>query len=125
MRATDQQALDFNPRPALESGPGLRTAEHARRRFEDFHRANPRVFSLFERFALQAARAGRTRYSARTIIHRIRWYVEVETTGDHFKVNNDYSPFYARMFVRKWPMYKDLFEMRTSVADGGFQRGSD
>ena len=99
----------------------MRTPEGARRRFERFHLANPEVWRLFQRFAFEAARAGRTRYSARTIIHRIRWYVEVETRGDHFKINNDFSPFYARLWARAYPSHEDLFETRTSAADGGVQ----
>ncbi len=88
------------------------------RDFEAFHAENPDVYQLFERFALEAANAGRKRFSAYTVAGRIRWYTSVETrdpTG--FKINNNWIPFYARMFHERWPRYAGFFEMRAAVAD--------
>jgi hypothetical protein len=67
--------------------------------FAEFDAANPRVWDLFQVFTRQAIAAGRTRYSSDSILHRIRWHVDIETTGcGGFKINDHSSCFYAR----KW-----------------------
>ncbi len=81
--------------------------------FLEFHEANPRVWELFASYAWQLIRAGRRHYSARAVIHRIRWHMDVETVGgDGFKINNNHSPYYARMFRRKFPLYGAFFHVR-------------
>jgi hypothetical protein len=85
-----------------------------RARFRAFHKANPNVYKLFRRFARQARDSGRTRWSARDIVHRIRWFVNIETVDAHsdFKINDHYSPYYARLLVKKNPSFAGFFEMR-------------
>lgn len=86
-------------------------------RFLQYHAANPQVWDLFKRFALEAA-GKRKRFSAQMIFERIRWYSQIETSGDVYKVNNNYRPDYARMFLVEYPQYKDLFSLRERrVAD--------
>jgi len=83
-------------------------------RFAAFHQANPQIWHLFKKFAIQAANS-REHYSARTIIHRVRWHVDVETKdtdGLGIKINNDFSPYYARMFELAYPENTGLFERR-------------
>lgn len=87
------------------------------RQFKRFHRENPDFYRLFIRFSLQAASAGRERFSARTVLHRIRWYTSIETRGDVYKVNDHWSPFYARLFEHDFPEHAGLFEMRHAAAD--------
>ncbi len=90
----------------------------AQRDFEAFHAENPDVYQLFERFTFEAIQAGRKRFSARTVLHRIRWYTSVETRDPQgFKINDHWSPFYARMFHERYPAYAGFFELRESVAD--------
>lgn len=90
-------------------------AEQIFDRFVEFHRQNPEVWRLFERFALQAAAAGRSRYGAAAIVERVRWHIEVETKGDAVKINNDFRAYYARMFMVAHPGL-DLFEIRRRVS---------
>ena len=86
-------------------------------RFENFHEANPHVYELFCKFALQAA-ARRPRFSARTVLHRIRWATTIETDSDDgFKINNNWSPFYVRLFEIDHPELAGFFEKRTAIAD--------
>jgi hypothetical protein len=82
--------------------------------FKHFHADNPHVWPLFVRFAFEAIKAGRQRFSARTIIHRIRWFTSVETTtaDEDFKINNNWSPYYARVFMRIYPEHEGFFETR-------------
>lgn len=88
------------------------------RDFEAFHAANPHVYQLFEKFTFEAIRAGRKRFSARTVLHRIRWYTSVETQDPQgFKINDHWSPFYARMFHGRYPAHDGFFAMRMADAD--------
>lgn len=80
--------------------------------FVDFHGQNPEVWRLFQRFALEAVESGRAHYSARTLIDRIRWHVEIETRGDELKINNNFGPYYARLFHRAHPEHDGFFRNR-------------
>jgi hypothetical protein len=86
--------------------------------FWSFHEANPEVYRLFKRFTLQAIRAGRQHYSAYAVCHQIRWHIEIvkRHEGD-WKLNNNFIPFYARVFHRDFPQHADFFETRTLKAD--------
>ena len=103
---------------ALAAQPDLfrRAAE---RDFWVFHADNPQVYRLFCKFADDVVRSGRSRYSARTILHRIRWYTTVETDDPtaSVKINDHWSPFYARLYEKDHPNAGELFEKRRSIAD--------
>lgn len=83
--------------------------------FLDFHTKNPQVYLLFERFALQLINAGKDKLGSKMIMERIRW--EITTGGakdkDGFKINNNYTAYYSREFIKKHPQYRDYFEFRT------------
>tara|TARA_R100001244_G_scaffold97018_2_gene72632 strand:- start:378 stop:674 length:297 start_codon:yes stop_codon:yes gene_type:complete len=80
--------------------------------FETYHLANPEVFRLFEKFALQIA-ARRKKYSAKAIFHRIRWEVAMtKNETEEFKIDDGWISHYARLFVELHPRHVDLFEFR-------------
>ena len=82
-------------------------------KFEEYFLDNPQIWELFVRFALVVAESGRTHYSARAIFHRIRWHVEIETQAeDNFKIGNNHSPYYSRLFHLAYPEYDGLFRNR-------------
>ena len=39
------------------------------------------------------------------------------TTDKDYKINNNYKPFYSRMFMSEHPKYKEFFYKRASKAD--------
>lgn len=86
------------------------------RRFWRYHEDNPHVYAMFRRFTLQATDR-KTNYSARAIFHRMRWFTEIETNGDIFKINNNYSPYYARMFMKEFPQHAGFFRTRAIGED--------
>jgi hypothetical protein len=91
--------------------------------FRAFHRANPRVYELFVRFTQRAIQRGHRNLSADMILHRVRWETAIETHGaDEFKINNNFSAFYARMFMRDYPRHDGFFRTRASAADEMFAR---
>lgn len=92
--------------------------------FEIFHRDNPQVYELFRRFTFQAIDAGRKDFGAKAVVERIRWSSMVETTGDIYKINNNFVSFYARMFMENHPEHQGLFETRRSKADKGAEDGN-
>jgi hypothetical protein len=93
-----------------------------RKAFDEFDAENPHVYELFCRFAFQAVARGYENFSARAIIHRIRWETAIETTeafpnpdsedGGPLKINNNHSPYYARKFMSEFPVHSGFFRTR-------------
>lgn len=91
-----------------------------RDKFIAFHKANPEIYDLFERFTFEAIDAGMKRVGAKFIFERIRWEIAVPTKGAGYcvplhrdlKLNNNFTAWYARLFVAKHRAHKGLFEMR-------------
>jgi hypothetical protein len=87
---------------------------------EDFIRfdaENPQVYRLFCRFAWEAVRSGRNHFGVAAIWERIRWYSEIETHGDPWKVGNNWRAFYGRKFMAEFPETKGFFICHRSIAD--------
>ena len=65
-----------------------------------FHKANPSVYILFDKFTLQVIARGYDHYSSKAIFERIRWHTDVETVRqDGFKMSNNHTPYYARYWM--------------------------
>jgi len=79
--------------------------------FEQYDAQNPAVWQMFNQFTFDVIRSGHRRFSADSILHRIRWETTVIATG-HYKINNNFSADYARKFMREFPQYNGFFEMR-------------
>ncbi len=85
------------------------------RRFWHYHKDNPHVYEMFKRFTFQATRI-KNHYSADAILHRMRWFTEIETHGDIFKINNNYAAYYGRLFMKDFPQHKGFFRTRVLAA---------
>tara|TARA_R100000808_G_scaffold7356_5_gene21723 strand:+ start:2304 stop:2819 length:516 start_codon:yes stop_codon:yes gene_type:complete len=85
--------------------------------FEDFDRANPRVWQLFVHFAHEVIEAQADHFGSMAIIQRIRWETSIATSGGDYKINNNFAPFYARKFHKEFPKHDGFFRTRESVAD--------
>ena len=83
----------------------------------EWHQNNPTVWLLFERFSFEAVRSGRKKVSHWLIINRIRWETSILTTGNDFKISNDYIAFYARHWKEKYPMYAYLFNTKKMAGE--------
>lgn len=86
--------------------------------FSAFHDENPSVYEAFKKFTLEAIQKGFNNGSADFIFHIIRW--ETKTTDanqDGFKVNNNFSSLYARMFIDEFPQHRYFFRTRKSKYD--------
>jgi len=83
------------------------------KRFFKFHDENPHVYKEFERRALLLINKGRRHFGAKAIFEAMRFDWAATTTDEEFKLNNNYTAYYARMFEDKHPDYVGFFEMRT------------
>lgn len=90
----------------------------AQQKFTEFDNRNPEIWQMFCEFSFQLINLGFQRYSADAILHRVRWETAVRGVRDQYKINNNYSAFYARKFRETHPRYAAFFEMRRSKADG-------
>ena len=96
------------------------TGKKAFEKFKRFHTANPDVFDMFEHFTLEAVGSGMKKVGAKFVFERIRWELYVKTkgaghcvaTGRDLKLNNNFTPMYARMFMTKHKAHIGLFEIR-------------
>ena len=81
-------------------------------RFKNYHAKNPHVFEKFVEFARLMQKAGHTKYSANAIIHRIRWEMDIKTTGSEFKLDDSFTPIYGRLAEYLHDDLKGFFEFR-------------
>lgn len=70
------------------------------------------ICDMFEDLALEVAGRGFKRYSADSILHRLRWHFHIEKGDRGFKCNNNWTAPLARWFLERHPEHKHLFELR-------------
>lgn len=89
-------------------------AETNYNKFLQFHQEFPKVYTLFEKFSLELIYKGHTLLGAKMIIERIRWELATGGSKDEhgFKINNNFTCYYSRMFAINNPRYAKMFEYR-------------
>lgn len=80
--------------------------------FEEFHARNPHVYELLVKLARRAAQAGRTRIGIGMLYEVLRWNYAIHTTGDEFKLNNNFRSRYVRLIEDSEPDLAGLFQLR-------------
>jgi hypothetical protein len=70
------------------------------------------ICDKFTELSLQVKSRGFAKYSARAILHRLRWHYQIERGDIHFKINNNYSARLARWFMRMNAGTDGFFEIR-------------
>lgn len=87
-------------------------------KFAEFDAAHPEVWEMFLHFTFMLIHHGCHRHSARDVIHRIRWETTLRADdGRGWKINDHWSPYYARKFHRAYPQHGGFFETRKAKAD--------
>lgn len=82
-----------------------------------FHKENPDVWRLFNRFAIQLIESGQEHGSVSLIFERIRWeQATVKGYFPDFKLNNNYRSFYARAFMNQRAEYRGFFRTRKQTS---------
>lgn len=96
----------------MAQNEGLFTKKFAAWLPNNFH-----VYDAFVEETLKIIRHGFSHYSARTILHYLRHHTAVsENSNSQWKLNNDYSPYMARLFDLMHPHLAGLFEFRETPA---------
>lgn len=85
-------------------------------KFEKYHIENPHIYRMFKQFTFKTIKRGFKHYGAKGIFEIIRWHSSVRG-NDEWKINNNYTPFYARKFEENHPRYKNFFYKRKSKFD--------
>lgn len=81
-------------------------------RFCSFHAANPHVYRELRSMALSIRRRGATRYGIAGLFEVLRYRYSLQTSGDDYKLNNDFRALYARLLMRHEPELDGFFETR-------------
>ena len=98
-----QQDLKFRPPKAKEI--------RQRSRFAKYHQDNPQIYAAFSTLIHKAIDRGRKYYGAKALMEIIRWQTEIEGSGI-FKINNNYTSRYARMWEANNPQHEGFFRKR-------------
>lgn len=87
-----------------------------RRRWEiktvEFHRANPHVYKAICDIVEARIDSGAKRISMMSVVCQVRDDRTLRTDGSPFKVNQNFSRPYAKMYVAEHPDRAHLFEFR-------------
>jgi len=82
--------------------------------FCDFHNSNPWVLEKLTSMAKDLKAVGVNKYSLRGFFHIVRHkYILKTKDASRFMLNNNYSPYYARLIMRLNPELEGFFEIRT------------
>ena len=79
--------------------------------FKNYHAENPQIYVEFKRIAFQLINRGYVRLGAKQIFEVIRYHTMIET-NDKYRVNNNYTSDYARLFENDHPIYAGYFLKR-------------
>jgi len=94
--------------------------EEMRQQVMAFHKENPEVMELFSKFTFELIERGFKHYSAQHgVFARIRWETDKADSkgGSTFKVNNNYSAFYARAWMKMHPEHDGFFRTRKQTSE--------
>lgn len=83
--------------------------------FRTFHAANPWVYEELRSLALDLRRRGRTRYGIKGLWEVMRWHRVQATSPDDeepYRLNNNYTAYYARLLMEQEPELKGFFSIR-------------
>lgn len=81
-------------------------------RFAAWIGANPKVLEVFIEYSLREKAKGRTKIGGKRIVEVMRWDTRLPTTGDGFKINNNWVSRLVRLAIATCPELDGLFELR-------------
>jgi hypothetical protein len=77
---------------------------------------NEHIYDAFKIEAIRMALTGRERYSARTIVELLRWQSDLKDSDVTFKINGNYVPGMARLFMSEFGhKFPKFFALRDSL----------
>jgi hypothetical protein len=81
-------------------------------RFEAFHRANPTVYKALKTLALQMQAKGVKAYGIKGLYEILRWQFSLQTSGEPYRLSNDFTSRYARLLMAQEPRLEGFFATR-------------
>lgn len=102
-----QMTLDLSPIAFPDYAPDLTIAE----RFEQFHAENPHVADTLEALAARWL-VNHDRVGMKALYEVARWESGIQTTGDVWKLNNDFTAYYSRLLIARRPEWSEAFALR-------------
>jgi hypothetical protein len=81
-------------------------------RFEAFHALNPWVADELEELAVEALAFGEKRIGIKHFVEVLRWNYRRATTGDEWRLNNNWTSRYARLLIERRPELAQVIETR-------------
>jgi hypothetical protein len=102
--------LEFVIQPIVQPKRGESTNLEAQ--FLRFHEINPHVYDTVVKITAALKERGFRRAGMKMIFERMRWLWAVQTQGDDYKLNNNYTAFYARRVMSEHPELEGFFETR-------------
>jgi hypothetical protein len=79
-----------------------------------FHCNNVEVYQALLARCEEAKRNGINHWSIKGFWEIIRYDIRLKTDGKVFKLNNNFTPFYARFLMMRNPELKGFFETRSA-----------
>jgi len=83
-----------------------------------FDTNHPDFWQTFKRLAFRMINAGHKHYSVNGVFEAVRWETAINQGPDaeHFKINNNFRPYFARKFAVFFPLYADFFRTRKRIS---------
>lgn len=80
--------------------------------FLAFHRDGPHVAKALEAYIADQLAKGRQRIGMKEAFEALRWDPRFRTNGEPYKLNNNFTSFYADLIVRRNPQWDRHIERR-------------
>jgi hypothetical protein len=80
--------------------------------FHIFHALNPHVYDLLVTLARQWIQRTNSKLGMKALFERARWETNIQTSDKEYTLNNNYTPFYARLIMLQEPDLNGLFNLR-------------
>jgi hypothetical protein len=111
---TKAKPYKSNPPEVIEIGPFGPRGAGLEAKFWEFHTQNPDVYQKLRSLALQMRRRGVEQYSIKSLFEVLRWHHALTTNDPSgYKLNNNYTSFYARLLMEREPELEGFFELRS------------
>jgi len=79
--------------------------------FIKYDKDNPTIWAGFLKYSIEAKLKGFNNYSAKGIFEIMRWHTKIRGKGE-FKIQNNFTPDYARKLMKYHPEFKGFFRIR-------------
>ena len=123
--ATKQQQFMFTMPvvPPINSDDGtdypsdIRRRETIQQKFTRFHSRNPHVYKAIIDICNGLKQSGINSFGMKGIFERMRWEYAIQTQGEPYKLNNNYTALYARMIMECEAGLRGFFETRERLTE--------